>query len=340
MGLIGEIGSLASVYKKYLRDRNAYEGFEEHAVEEIGDTLWYVVSLAHAQDVQLEEPAQAKTKKRKSNPFQLKSLEHIDRLLSLASTLFHERKMNPSHKSGDVSFVLNEAVHLLNEMSISLGTTLSYIMITNLGKTRRRWGPQSDRKKFFKAKAFDVGFGAQERLPRKTKITFKETKRGSKTIVHMVINGMNVGDPITDNAHEPDGYRFHDTFHWSYVAVLGWSPVMRSLLKVKRKSDSSKDEVEDGARAAIVEEAITFQVFNYARQNNYLEGLSRVDHDLLKTIRALTQGLEVGECAEWEWEKAILAGYAAFRELRKHRNGVLVLDADKRLIEFKARKTR
>lgn len=339
LGLIGEIGSLASVYKKYLRDRDAYEGFKAHITEEIGDTLWYIVSLADAHGVRLKEPKSSVPSRGGKAP-SLKALEYIDRLLNLSSTLFHERKMNPSHKSADVQFVLNEAVHLIADLSRSLGLSLEQVMTDNLEKTRRRWGPLAERKRYPKAANFDSDFSPQERLPRKTKIVFRETKRGSRTIVHMTINGMNVGDPITDNAHEPDGYRFHDTFHWSYVAVLGWSPVIRSLLKAKRKSDSAKDEVEDGARAAIVEEAITFQIFNYARQNNFLEGLNRVDHDLLKTIRSLTKGLEIEKCAEWEWEKAILDGYKAFRQLKKSRNGILILDADKRKIVFKAQKIR
>ena len=50
------------------------------------------------------------------------------------------------------------------------------------------------------------------------------------------MSGEKIGDELTDNAYKDDGYRFHDVFHSAYVAILGWSPVIRKLLKRKRKS--------------------------------------------------------------------------------------------------------
>ena len=44
-------------------------------------------------------------------------------------------------------------------------------------------------------------------------------------------NGPLLGDPVTDNTHDDDGYRFHDVMHLANMAVLGWSPVMRSLFE-------------------------------------------------------------------------------------------------------------
>ena len=63
-------------------------------------------------------------------------------------------------------------------------------------------------------------------------------------------DGKFIGDSLSDNAYVDDGYRFHDVMHLAHMAVLGWSPVMRNLLKLKRKSQPTIDEVEDGARAA------------------------------------------------------------------------------------------
>ena len=40
------------------------------------------------------------------------------------------------------------------------------------------------------------------------------------------------------------------------MAVLGWSPTMRSLLRLKRKSSPDADECEDGARAIFAEEGL------------------------------------------------------------------------------------
>ena len=78
---------------------------------------------------------------------------------------------------------------------------------------------------------------------------FFEKKSGGKVYVIQQCNGINIGDRLTDNKTEEDDYRFHDVFHLAYAAILGWSPVTRSLFKVKRKSDPKTDETQDGARA-------------------------------------------------------------------------------------------
>ncbi|MEN2469325.1 hypothetical protein [Burkholderia sp. GS2Y] len=63
-------------------------------------------------------------------------------------------------------------------------------------------------------------------------------------------------------------------FHLAYVAHLGWSPVIRALLKLKRKSDPKLDENEDGARAAIIEEGIATWIFNHADHHDFYENMS------------------------------------------------------------------
>ena len=37
------------------------------------------------------------------------------------------------------------------------------------------------------------------------------------------------------NAYRDDGYRFHDVMHLTFAALLGWSPVLRSLLRKMEK---------------------------------------------------------------------------------------------------------
>src|SRR5690606_31533809 len=110
--------------------------------------------------------------------------------------------------------------------------------------------------------AFDGRFPEDERLPRKFVATFSERPLSRGVYVKISVNGVTLGDALSDNAREDDGYRYHDVFHLAYAAVLGWSPVTRALLKCKRKSSHKVDEVEDGARAAIVEEAVSILVFN------------------------------------------------------------------------------
>lgn len=53
LGLCGETGEIADVYKKYL-----YQGHEldrEHMSEELGDVCWYVAELAAGMGLKLED---------------------------------------------------------------------------------------------------------------------------------------------------------------------------------------------------------------------------------------------------------------------------------------------
>ena len=64
----------------------------------------------------------------------------------------------------------------------------------------------------------------------------------------MYVDGMQIGDGLTDNRYEADGYRYHDIFHLTYMALLGSSPISRRLLGRKRRSRPEVDEVEDGEK--------------------------------------------------------------------------------------------
>jgi hypothetical protein len=67
-----------------------------------------------------------------------------------------------------------------------------------------------------------------------------------------------LGVGLTDNSRMDDGYRFHDAFYIGIMAALAWSPVMRSLLGVKRRSNPRIDAMDDGARAMKAEEIFPF----------------------------------------------------------------------------------
>ena len=92
----------------------------------------------------------------------------------------------------------------------------------------------------------------------------------------------------------------------TYAAVLGWSPVTRSLFKCKRKSKPLVDEVEDGARAMITEEGISNWIFNHAKGRNFFSGVDSLGYGLLKSVRKMAAGFEVEKCALWQWERAIV----------------------------------
>ena len=173
---------------------------------------------------------------------------------------------------------------------------------------------------------FDSDFPEYEQLPRSFIIDFETIKREDKTLTKISYGHQQVGDFIDDNARERDNYRFHDVFHYSFAAVLGWSPCSRAMMKRKRKSDSDIDEFEDGARAAITEEAISLMIFNYAKKRNLLAKDNSVDSELLEFIKDFTSPFEVSACTKQDWEKAILLGYSLFRSLVKNNGGRISFD--------------
>lgn len=172
-----------------------------------------------------------------------------------------------------------------------------------------------------------------EQLHKRLSVEFEERVIGGRKLVTQKVFMIKIGDPLTDNIGEEDFYRFHDAFHLAYAAILGWSPVLRSLFKVKRKSFPKVDENEDGARAVLIEEGISSWVFNTAKPH-YFEGAKRVDYQTLKTIKEFTRGYEVYDQPMWAWEEAILAGFSVFRQLKAHGRGRVVIDLIDREIRF------
>ena len=59
LGLAGEAGSVASAYKKYIRDGAADSGFKLRMREELGDVLWYVATITDHLKLNLDEVASA-----------------------------------------------------------------------------------------------------------------------------------------------------------------------------------------------------------------------------------------------------------------------------------------
>jgi hypothetical protein len=123
--------------------------------------------------------------------------------------------------------------------------------------------------------------------------------------------------------------------------VLGWSPVTRRNLRledeekgIKRKSEPTIDEVEDGGRAIVTEEGVSALVFAYAADHASLDGVTHIDYDLLKSIRVLTAKFEVSACTAGEWEAAILMGYRVWKELERSQGGRVEVNFDHRRIRF------
>jgi hypothetical protein len=227
--------------------------------------------------------------------------------------------------STHMSAIFLALINAANEAHVSLAGAAH----RNLEKIFDRWPD----KRTYPA-LFDENDDPAEQIPRRIEMQISEKTVNNRTHVSLRCNGINIGDRLTDNKLETDDYRFHDVFHLANAAILGWSPVMRALFRVKRKSRPKLDEAEDGARAILIEEGISTWVFNHATRLQDFENLKNLDYGLLKAVRKLVSGYEAERCPLWLWEEAILKGYEVFRALRKHRGGIVLADLNKRTITF------
>lgn len=257
LGMIGEMGSVASELKKRLRDGQSYTTFTEKFKKELGDVLWYISTLA-------------------------------------------------------------------SDMNITLDDVAQY----NLSFVKDRWDEINN---LLPDKLYDEDFLENEKLPRELTVEFNANEKDE---IGMFIDGNQLGNDLTDNSHEEDGYRFHDVFHLAFMATLGWSPVIRALLKKKRKSNPKIDVVEDGARAIIIEEAISAMVFEHAKDHNFYQDIEVVDIDILNTIKGMVRNFESKNISSSLWEKAIIEGYNVYRQLIASNGGRVYLNLKERTIKF------
>ena len=237
-----------------------------------------------------------------------------------------------------ISEELGDILWYVANIATKANLDLEVVAERNLAKIANRWRSRDEENSLpgFGQKRFDDGFPDSEQLPRHFQIQFKEVKEGETPKLELISNDEKIGDCLTDNTYGEDGYRFHDVFHLSYAAVLGWSPVTRKLLKRKRKSDQKIDEVEDGGRAIAIEEGISALVFSYAEDHSFLEDIQNVDSELLTNIQKLTSHLEVKQISLRQWETAILAGFEVWRQIKRNRGGFVIGDIKTRTLIYKA----
>ena len=226
-----------------------------------------------------------------------------------------------------VSEELGDLLWYIANVASKFSLELDEIAAANLTKLKARWATRVT------PHHFDTAFPDKERFPRQFEVELTDSDECRRR-VHVFINNIQYGNVLTDNAHDPDGYRFHDVFHLAYAAVLGWSPTTRVLLRCKRKSRPLLHEAEDGKRAVAIDEGIVALVFDYARSHRMLDGVRTLDFQLLRTIKDMTSHLEVSACTTGEWEQAILQGFTVWRVILAERGGRIAVDLDQRCIKY------
>ena len=335
LGLIGEVGEVVTELKKHSREGSAYIAFPDRLAEEVGDVLWYAADLARHRGIRLGDLRPLSP----SRSFDEQGGEWIRIALSLAE---HAGRISRSYDSllagrqasrqfdTTLSESLAGMMSDISRLTHIHGLSISDITATNLQKVKHQWAhathsPPAPQRIWPECEQLPVRFDA-------SLFDFS----GCVTITFSIHDGRTqvTPDSLTDNAYDPDGYRFHDIFHLAYAAVLGWSPVTRSLLQRKRKSDPQVDEVEDGGRAVAIEEGIAAMVFAYAAQHRMFQGVRGVDYSLLRTIRDMTAHLEVNTRTASEWQDAIIQGFDAWRAVRDNGGGRVHVDRSARKIRF------
>lgn len=341
MGLFGEVGSIMAPAKKLHREGNAYIGYRAAVEEEFGDTLWYLAALAarlsidlvdiFSQAVQGENTttivaASDVTDASLVHLFSLKVPDELDTaLIELGKASAELLTLN--HDRYNASEMLTEFVKKYLCALQSAGVSFAQVISGNLAKTQGRFLKPD----ISLLPLFDDAFEEDERLPDNFTIKIVQRRNG---LSYLQWNGVFIGDPLTDNIMDPDGFRFHDVFHLAYAAILHWSPTFRALIKHKRKSDPVIDEAQDGGRAIVVEEGLTAWLFARAKELNFFENQNNISFDLLKTIQQFVRGYEVEVCPLNLWEQAILQGYDVFRQIRLNDGGIVTGDRNKRTLSF------
>jgi NTP pyrophosphatase (non-canonical NTP hydrolase)/phosphopantetheinyl transferase (holo-ACP synthase) len=249
-----------------------------------------------------------------------------------------ERTLNKNIADRDPNVVLGEISWHLSAIASLYHLSLNEVIKANQAKVSYRTpkGPPTP--------LHDEGRSAHEQFPRVFDIAFVSIGyRKSR----MYFEGRRLGNDLTDNNTQDDGYRFHDVLHLAFVAHLGWSPVLRGFMKRKRPD---VDDVQDGGRAKIVEELVIKAIHSEGERQARdparcaIEGPVRhfpdrasIPFSLLKTIRGWVEveRSEVGTNMFWEWENAIYDGHEIFFQLRQHKQGTVRVDMNSRKVSFR-----
>ena len=226
---------------------------------------------------------------------------------------------------------LGDILWYVANLARKLDFDLEEVATLNLSRIAERW-PEPGTEKL--PTLLDDEYPPAEQFPRQLTISFEEREIEGRFKMVMVDAGKPLGSPLIDMNRDPDGYRFHDVFHLTYAAMLGWSPLLRDLLERKRDSDPGFREVEDSGRAIFVEEGLAAYLFSVAKDNNFYAGVEQVDSEVLRVVKNIVSHLEVRSRTTAQWQRTILRSFEVWRSLKANNGGTTRLDLIERTIEY------
>lgn len=128
---------------------------------------------------------------------------------------------------------LGDVLWYVANLAAKLHLDLEQVAALNLKRITERWPVRGAS---VPANLLDDNYPEHEQLPRQVSVRFEELEVGGQIKLRLSSAGAQIGDDLTDMNYDDDGYRFHDVFHLTYAALLGWSPVSRALFGVKREA--------------------------------------------------------------------------------------------------------
>jgi NTP pyrophosphatase (non-canonical NTP hydrolase) len=337
-GLFGEVGSLVAVPKKQRREGEVFSAYRAAAEEEFGDILWYLAAVCRRLNIELEDifrgvlqdgtyQSTLAATSLPSGPIAAVGIAANNPELDSSLSTLAQFSAGLFSPGSDKIEALRQFAQAFVTAMRAAKVSFADIANANIQKVCGRFlAPE-----FAALPRFDTDFDEDERLPEHFEISIVQRSTGRS---YLKWNGVFIGDPLTDNIADKDGYRFHDVFHMAHTAILHWSPVFRALIKHKRKSKGNFDEEQDSGRAIVVEEGLTAWVFSRVKGQKLHEG-SKLSFDLLKTVRQFVAGYEVEQCPLSLWERAILSGHVVFRQVLANSGGIVIGDRSARTISYR-----
>lgn len=254
-----------------------------------------------------------------------------------------EMGLNHEVRPKDPVDALGEIMWHLSAVASLYDLSLSDILLLTEEKTRFRNpqnepGPRHDSK------------NPQERFPDRFEVHFVDEVdlRSNMFWVEDERVIQQLGAPLTDNDHDGDGYRFHDVMHIAFAVHLGWSPNLRAFMGRKRRSSKATDNVEDGGRAKILEEAVILEIHRRAEEfEDYFREAGKaaqgspygypdaISFGFLRRLHELCGGHEVYQNPKQDWESAIRDGYDCYHKLRAANGGIIAVNMIERTIAFR-----
>lgn len=182
----------------------------------------------------------------------------------------------------------------------------------------------------------DEDFYKHEQLPRNLKIYFEHKE--NKNVNVYVFNSLEQLIPIRTSEKDwdlnGDFYRFRLAFHFSYMTYLKWSPVIRDIMGIKRRSNRIFEKAIDGPRQLIIEEGISSYVFSESKKYANFRDASSIPEYILKMVMRFANYTEIANLKSDLWELSILEGFKIWRQLASHEGGLITLDLDNTKIKY------